>query len=432
MRAIVVHPGTGMIVFPLVNGRSFRLPALVGAVLFSLNAVAAAQEPPVPSGLANQPVTPATNAPAASTPPPPVTLSPVIWTENPEVVQRFNVDNAMARQMVDNALLKLTSAPDLGTAWTRLGITPKDVVGIKITTMGGPLLSSHHAIVQAICDGLHAAGVPPSQIVIWDKDASDLRAAGYAPVAATDTHVGIASIFPGTGYDPDATYKSELLGTLIWGDSEFIRHDNDLDAAASDAVKSKGYGDSSTPASKVVSAIGDDTLTGGTIAPQTSSSSHFARLVTTICTKIINVPVLTDNAYIGINGCLGSLALASVDNNRRFQGDPTFGDPAVGEIDSNPILRRKVVVNIMDALIAQYAGGPRFDPVFTKSIGAIYVSRDPVAIDSLVVKRLEAWRAADKQGKIDPIGKTASHIHSATGFNLGTDDPARIQLLKLP
>jgi hypothetical protein len=83
-------------------------------------------------------------------------------------------------------------------------------------------------------------------------------------------------------------------------------------------------------------------------------------------------------------------------------------------------------------LIAQYAGGPRFDPVFTKSIGAIYVSRDPVAIDSLVLGRLEQWRAADKQGRIDPIGKTASHIHSATTYNLGTDDPARIQLLRLP
>ena len=46
---------------------------------------------------------------------------------------------------------------------------------------------------------------------------------------------------------------------------------------------------------------------------------------------------------------------------------------------------------------------PRFDPHFTRSIGAIYVSRDPVAIDSLVLKRLEQWRAADKQGKIDPI-----------------------------
>jgi len=408
------------------NGRrTLNLIALIGGFFLALAAGASAQDT-APSGLANPPAPPpAATAPA---PPPPRTLSPVIWTENPDVVQRFNVDGARVRQMVDASLLKLTSASDLGTAWTRLGITPQDVVGIKITTMGGPLLSSHRAIVQAICDGLQAAGVPPSHIIIWDKDASDMRSAGYAPAPATDSRAGIASIFPGTGYDPDAVYKNEILGSLIWGDSEFIRHgdDDELSRAASEAVKNKAYGDNTGGAS------GADNSPAGSSIPQTSNRSHFARLVTTLCTKIINVPVLTDNSYIGINGCLGSLALGCVDNDRRFQGDPTYGDPAICEILSNDFIRRKVVIHILDALISEYAGGPRFDPVFTKSIGAIYVSRDPVAIDSLVLKRLEQWRAADKQGRIDPIGKRASHIHSAASCDLGTDDPARIQLVPLP
>ena len=297
--------------------------------------------------------------------------------------------------------------------------------------MGGQLLSTHRAIVQAICDGLQEAGVPLSHIIIWDKDASDMRSAGYMPAPATDSRVGIASIFPGTGYDPDAVYKNEILGSLIWGDSEFIRHgddDDELSRAASEAVKNKAYGDNSGVSG---ASSGDNSLANSSI-PQTSNRSHFARLVTTLCTKIINVPVLTDNSYIGMNGCLGSLALACVDNNRRFQGDPTYGDPAISEILSNDFLRRKVVIHILDALVSQYAGGPRFDPQFTKSIGAIYVSRDPVAIDSLVLKRLEQWRAADKQGRIDPIGKTAAHIHSAASYDLGTDDPARIQLVRLP
>jgi len=378
-----------------------------------------------PSGLANPP---APIVPTPPTPPPPRTLSPVIWTEHPDVVQRFNVEGERVRQMVNSCLLRLTSASDPGTAWTRLGITPGDVVGIKITTMGGPLLSTHRPIIDAICEGLQAAGVPPSQIIIWDKNASDMRYAGYTPSAATGAHVAIDAIFPGTGYDPEAIYKNGLLGTLIWGDSEFIRHDgeDELAAAASEAVKNNAYGGNGNSGSG-----GDNTLTTSA-PPQTSTRSHFARLVTTICTKIINVPVLTDNSYVGMNGCLGSLALASVDNNRRFQGDPTYGDPAICEILSNDYLRRKVVVHILDALVSQYAGGPGFDPQFTKSIGAIYVSRDPVAIDSLVLKRLEKWRAEDKQGRIDPIGKAASHIPDAASYNLGTDDPSRIQLLRLP
>jgi hypothetical protein len=398
--------------------------ARVATFFLILTAGLSAQDA-APSGLANPP---APIVPVPAPPPPPRTLSPVIWTEHPDVVQRFNVDGERVRKMVNSALLKLTSASDLGTAWSRLGITPSDVVGIKITTMGGPLLSTHRPIVQAICEGLQEAGVPPSQIIIWDKNASDMRSAGYPPIDATDSHVGIDSIFPGTGYDPDAIYKNGLLGTLIWGDSEFIHHDDEdaLAEAASEAVKNKAYGGNGNSGSS-----GDDTLTTSA-PPQTSTRSHFAQLVTTICTKIINVPVLTDNSYVGMNGCLGSLALASVDNNRRFQGDPTYGDPAICEILSNDYLRRKVVVHILDALVSEYAGGPAFDPQFTKSIGAIYVSRDPVAIDSLVLKRLEQWRAADRQGRIDPIGKAAAHIHDAASYNLGTDDPSRIQLVRLP
>ena len=88
-----------------------------------------------------------------------------------------------------------------------------------------------------------------------------------------------------------------------------------------------------------------------------------------------------------------------------------------------------MIINILDALIAEYAGGPIFNPQFTQAIGAIYVSRDPVAIDTLALKRIEYWR---REGQIDPLGKSASHINSAALYNLGTNDPRRIQLIKLP
>jgi len=354
--------------------------------------------------------------------PVPVPLSPVILAENPDVVQRFAVNAAMARSMLNRSLLKLTSAPDVGTAWTRLGVTPQDIVGIKITTMGGPLLSTHWALVQAICDGLQAAGLPPSHIIIWDKSEAQMEVAGYTPVEGDDAHVGIASIFPGTGYDPAVVYKNNLVGSLIWGDSEFASIDPTLDMmdATQGAVNAKGFGD--TPSTST-----GDALNGGGF--QTSTKSHYANLVTNICTKIINVPVLTDNNYIGINGCLGSLALGCVDNNRRFQGDPTYGDPAICQILDTDFMRRKVIIHILDSLVAEYAGGPVFNPIFTEPIGAIYVSRDPVAIDSLVLPRLERWR---KYNHVDPIGSHARHVADAANYHLGTNDPSRIQLVRLP
>jgi hypothetical protein len=380
---------------------------------------------PAPSGLADQPAPTPPQVPAA--PALPRTLSPVIWSEDGNIVQRFAIDNAVARQMVDRCLLKLTSASDIGTAWRRLGITPQDVVGVKIATMGGPIMSSHRAIVQAVCDGLIAAGVPPTRIIVWDKSANDMRSAGYEPQPPSETHVGIAAVFPGTGYDPDAIYKNGVLGTLIWGDSEFSYGSNsDLTQQASDSVR----GHSAYGGDSIGDNFGSEDLLN-TSAPLTSNKSHFARLVTTICTKIVNIPVLTDNPYVGINGCMASLALGSVDNNRRFQGDPSYGDPAISEILSNPILRRKVVVHIMDAMIAQYAGGPRFNPIFTRQIGGVYVSRDPVAIDAITLQRLEHFRTESMSGRLDPIGKAAVHVHGGTDLNLGTDDASRIQLVRV-
>jgi len=296
--------------------------------------------------------------------------------------------------MVNRALLVLTSAPNIGTAWTRLGITPQDVVGVKITTGGGPAFCTHHPLVQAICDGLVAAGVPRSQIIIWDKFQDKMLQAGYPPRAATDQQEAIASVVP-DNFDPAVYYRNGIIGNLIWGDYQFDRQ-GDFDDDDSSRVLSRSY---------------------------------YTRLVTQTCTKIVNVPVLSYNELYGIDGCLSSLALGCVDNNRRFLGPPTYGDPSIDEILDQSFIRRKVVVNILDALVGQCAGGPQFNPQFCQSFGAIYVGRDPVAIDSLALPRLEALR---RQTNVPSVGNTSSYITSAAVLGLGTTDRRQIQFLRVP
>ncbi len=321
-------------------------------------------------------------------------LSPVILVARPDSINQFTANPSVVRQMVNGALLKLTSASDIGTAWTRLGITPQDTVGIKITAVGGQALSTHHSLVRAICDGLHAAGVPSSQIIIWDKYQDRMRTAGYALRTAGGNQPAVESIVPANNYDPHVFYKNGMIGNLIWGDYQF---NNSLTSNFSD----------SSPV---------------------MTRSYYTTFLTQLCTKIINVPVLTDNSRVGINGCLSSLALGSVDNNRRFQGAPTYGDPAICEILDKGFIRKKVVVNILDSLVVQAAGGPTFNPLFCQSDGTLYVSRDPVAIDYLALKRLEELR---KTMQVPPIGNTASHVHDAASYGLGTTDPQRIQLIRL-
>jgi hypothetical protein len=324
----------------------------------------------------------------------PAALSPVILVERPDAVQEFNVDPQQVKQMVNRALQRLTSSTDIGTAWTRLGITPADVVGIKIATAGGPGLSTHYALVRAICDGLKAAGLPPSQIIIWDKFRDKMGAAGYTVRPATDQQPAIASIVPGSSYDPDVYFRSGIIGNLIWGDFQFNR--------------SIGSPDFDT--SRIL------------------SQSYYTKLVTQICTKIINVPVLNYNEYFGIDACMSNLAMGSIDNNRRFQGPPTYGDPYIDEIYDQGFIRRKVVVHILDALVAQCAGGPAFNPQYCQSYGALYVGRDPVAIDSLALPRLEYLR---RQLNVTSVGNLSTYLTSAAVMSLGTTDRRRIQFLRV-
>ncbi len=321
-----------------------------------------------------------------------VPLSPVIIAERPDVVQANGVDAAQVKQMLNRSLMTFTSAPDIATAWQRLSITPQDVVGIKITTGGGPALCTHPAIVRTIIDGLVAAGVPKTQIIIWDKFQDKMKPAGFPPHAATDGQPAVSSVVPGN-FDPENYYHNGLAGSLIWGDFQF------------NASLAPNF---------------DDDL---------ADRSYYTKFLTQVCTKIINVPVLNYNEAYGIDGCIASLALGSVDNNRRFVGPPTYGDPSIDEIFNQSFIRRKVVIHILDALVAQCAGGPSYNPLYCQGLGSIYVGRDPVAIDSLALPRLERMRWFLR---MPSVGNTSTYLTSASVLGLGTTDRRKIQFLRVP
>jgi hypothetical protein len=88
----------------------------------------------------------------------------------------------------------------------------------------------------------------------------------------------------------------------------------------------------------------------------------------------------------------------------------------------------KVVLNLMDGLVAAYAGGPESHPNFAVHHATLLASRDPVALDVIALQRLERWRAV---AKLPPIGSLAAHVQFAGQMGLGNGDPARIELRDL-
>jgi len=119
------------------------------------------------------------------------------------------------------------------------------------------------------------------------------------------------------------------------------------------------------------------------------------------------------------------VTIPNIDNWRRFAQGSRFGAESLAEIYSNPVIAKKVVFNLMDGLVAQYAGGPQSQPNYAVHHGTLYASKDPVALDAIALRRLEEWRAHASLPAISPI---AAYIGFAGQLGLGNSEPNRIEI----
>ncbi|MEI8106208.1 MAG: DUF362 domain-containing protein [Verrucomicrobiota bacterium] len=307
-------------------------------------------------------------------------VSTVFCAQDSFALTQLEENPAVTRRMVDQIVLAVTKQPDVRQAWRSL-VSPTDLVGIKVCAAGGRYFASHLGIVEAVVAGLTDAGIPPNRIIVWDRDPDKLQAAGFLQRRGS---YQVRSIPPVVGYDPKAVCIVPTIGKLIWGDVLFQ--------------------DSRSRGGKRISD-----------AEQLSSASHIAKVLSQEVTKVINVPVLSNDAFCGVAGALYNMTIANLDNWRRFT-QVEGGAEAIPDLYANPSIGPKVVLTIMDALRPQYAGGPNFDPNYAFSWGAIYGSTDPVALDSVAVRLIEDWR---KEAKLPPIGKRADWLEGATEAGLG-------------
>ena len=362
---------------------------------------------------------------AAPTPVPVPDLPPrstvVAVKDERAVSNSFRPDAARVRAMVDRAVMAATEQGDIASAWRSL-VKPTDVVGIKIAAAGGPIGATRKPVVAAIVEGLVAAGVPRSRIVIWDRDEDELRAAGYfAPGAGAGAIV--RPIAP-RSYDRSVSFTAAVLGRLIWGDLDFV---STSPLAATLPSAPLPPGDPFRASGKPPPANDDGTM---------SERSYFATIVTKDVTKIVNVPTMTDSVFAGLAGCLYNMSLPNIDNWRRFTLVKQFGlisprttsDPYVAEIYSDPLIAPRVVINIMDGIVAQFAGGPEFQPQYCLPHATIYASRDPVALDTVALRTIEQWR---EQAKMAPAEEGAKYLWSAEKIKLGHASLDKIDIRRL-
>ena len=305
-----------------------------------------------------------------------------------------SIQPRVVRRMVDSLICHVTGTYSVAAAWRSL-VSPEDKVGIKVSAAGRSVSGTNPEVVEAIVEGLAESGVPAKNIVVWDKSIEDLLAAGFRK---DDARYVLQGIDPKNGYDQKSAVSAPVLGKLIWGDSRFGDRRGHRFA---------------------------DLLSSG---DQLSSQSFFAKVLTTNVTKVINIPSLTDSYLTGINGSIVNMTLPNLDNWRRFAKAAAEGGSYIAEVYADPVIREKVVLTLLDALILQYAGGPFPDPNFSLENYALFASKDPVAIDAIALRLIEDARKASKMPSIKPM---TAYLGAASELGLGESAESRIQTIRV-
>jgi hypothetical protein len=308
----------------------------------------------------------------------------VIIAEDELATDAFKPRPDVVRALVHRGITNFTGRTSLAEAW-RSVVSTQDVVGIKVFSAPGPQIGTRPSVVAGVVEGLLAAGLPTNHIVIWDRTLSDLRAAGFRDLAQ-QYGVRLAGSLD-SGWDEKVFYESPLLGQLIFGDLEFQKKDE-----------------------------------------KAGRKSFVSKLLTTTVTKIINVSPLLNHNSIGVCGNLYSLALGSVDNTIRFEGDAAKLSEAVPEIYALPALGDRVALNIVDALICQYQGEHLARLHDSVALNQLRFSTDPVVLDVLSVQEISAQRLraaeASRTNRLELF-------RNAALLELGSSDATRIHLREI-
>ncbi len=353
----------------------------------------------------------------------------VVEVRHPAAVRPDHaIDPSVVNHMIDVGMATLTGAEpgDVRGAWGRF-FDKDDVVGIKVNPVGrapkagesgrvpGAVGSiSSPAVLVKVVRCLRELGLPPQNIIVFERYADEFQTAGYADLV-----------------------ERELPG-VRWYASAAEYTDGQLDVGCFD----NGPGAYSAETVRHVAGYDPDVFTTmGFSAPWHSTRddrrfrSHLSAIVTRMVSKIITLPVLKDHRSAGVTLALKNLSHGMNNNVARSHlggiahgfgplsthvSGPNQCNTFIPQAVSQHVLRRKANLHILDGLIGVYEGGPG---CWNRTWGTwhhkgLFFATDPVALDHVgwdIIDTQRArmgWPAVEQMGWINhtPQVQVASHL----------------------
>jgi hypothetical protein len=318
----------------------------------------------------------------------------VIEVANPAYISQTKYNASEIQRGMRRGMTDMTGAPSWQDAW-RTFFAKGDVVGIKVSPVGGPTLSSDASVLHEIIAGLNAAGVPNRSIVVYSRYAEEVREANIDKWLPDDVRWTAASpAFKEFQQDMDGYDADHYIDLALVRPGE----------------------DPSLPNNR---------------------RSYVAKFVTREVNKIVNLPVLKHHQSAGVTIALKNMSHGFVNNVSRSHSTPTLNAcgtfiPAVVNL---PVIREKVVLHIVDGVKASYHGGPGARPQYVWEHKTMYFATDPVAVDKIGWKAIDAKRVsagmlpvADSKPDSDStfLNCQVEHIEIAGALGLGEFDDEKI------
>lgn len=299
-------------------------------------------------------------------------LVKVVQVISPGVMTDQGPNTAQVQQMVEVGLREITGTDSVTAAWSRF-VQPSDIIGLKINPLGAPLLTTHKEVVLAIADTLQQAGLPPDNLIVWDRSVGDLQKAGWTPA--------------------DEPGALRVLG------SDQVGYDEEV------------YCDCGPPDGNG------------------NRRSRFSKILTRRITKLVNVPVLKHHSMCGVSLALKNLAFGTCDNVSR--GHANHCADFITAIYAHPALQRKLTLLIGDALRPQYTGGPWGNVAHQWNCDSLLFAVGQLSADAIGLALIEQKRQA--QG-LPPLAETNDkplYLQAAAQAGLGIADLDKIMWQKI-
>ena len=320
----------------------------------------------------------------------------VVGVEHPACIVGGVYQAEPVRRMMEKGMTALTGAPAWTDAW-RTFFEKGDVVGIKVSPVGGAKLCSDASVLHGILQGLKDAGVPERDIIVFNRYRQETFAARidkwvppgvrmqFASEAYTEVQLDME------GYDPDHFMEMALIKP------------------------------------------------GENLTDPHYRRSYVCKVVTRQINKFINLPVLKHHQSAGVTIALKNMSHGMVNNVNRSHLTPSANACGIfiPSVVSLPVIREKAVLHICDAVKAGYHGGPGAPPRYVWEHKTMYFATDPVALDKTGLKVIDAKRAEVGMASIalskpddasHYLNCQVEHIEIAGSLGLGVFDDRKIEV----